>query len=90
MKKKITVLGAGMVGKAIIYDLAEKYEVTAVDVDERALQFCYEQYGVKTVHKYLNNPQNIKEVVADADFVVSAVPGFMGYNTLEEIGRAHV
>lgn len=85
MKKKITVLGAGMVGKAIIYDLAEKYEVTAVDVDERALQFCYEQYEVKTVHKYLNNPQNIKEVVADADFVVSAVPGFMGYNTLEAV-----
>lgn len=85
MKKKITVLGAGIVGKAIIHDLSKKYDVTAVDVDERALQFCHEQYGINTVHKYLNNPQNIKEVVADADYVVSAVPGFMGYKTLEAV-----
>ena len=85
MKKKITVLGAGIVGKAIIHDLFEKYEVTAVDVDEKALQFCQKQYGINTVHRYLNNPQNIKEVVADADYVVSAVPGFMGYKTLEAV-----
>ncbi|MCF8335230.1 MAG: saccharopine dehydrogenase NADP-binding domain-containing protein [Bacteroidales bacterium] len=85
MKKKITVLGAGMVGKAIIHDLSGKYKVTAVDVDEKALQYCHEQYGIKTIHKYLNNSQNIKEVVANADYVVSAVPGFMGYNTLEAV-----
>src|SRR6056297_1544669 len=85
MGKKITVLGAGMVGKAIIYDLSQKYEVTAADVDEKALQFCREQYGVNTVNKYLNNAENIKEVIADADFVVSAVPGYMGYMTLEAI-----
>jgi lysine 6-dehydrogenase len=85
MKKKITVLGTGMVGKAIVADLSEKYQVTAVDVDEKALNYCHEKYGVKTIQKYLNNPQNIKEVVTDADYVVSAVPGFMGYNTLEAV-----
>ncbi len=85
MKKKITVLGAGIVGKAIIHDLSEKYEVTAVDVDEKALQFCQKQYGINPVPRYLNNPQNIKEVVSDADYVVSAVPGFMGYKTLEAV-----
>jgi lysine 6-dehydrogenase len=85
MKKKITVLGAGVVGKAIIYDLSKKYDVTAADVDGKALQYCHEQYGVHTVRKYLNNAQNIKEAIADADFVVSAVPGFMGYRTLEAI-----
>jgi saccharopine dehydrogenase-like NADP-dependent oxidoreductase len=85
MNKKVTVLGAGMVGKAIIYDLSVKYEVTAVDVDEQSLEYCNREYGVKTINKYLNNPENIKEVVADADFVVSAVPGFMGYRTLEAV-----
>ncbi|MFP4619849.1 MAG: saccharopine dehydrogenase family protein [Bacteroidales bacterium] len=85
MKKKIIVLGAGMIGKAIIHDLSDKYEVTAVDVEEKALDYCSKQYGVKTINKYLNNPQNIKEVVADTDFVVSSVPGFMGYNTLKAV-----
>ncbi|MBT7820075.1 MAG: saccharopine dehydrogenase, partial [Chloroflexi bacterium] len=35
--KKITVLGAGLVGSAIIKDLAEEYSITAVDLNQKLL-----------------------------------------------------
>lgn len=85
MKNRIIVLGAGMVGKAIIYDLSEKYEVTAVDVDENALTFCSENYNVDVIHKNLDDKSCIKEIIKDYDLVVSAVPGFMGYKTLKAV-----
>ena len=38
MNKKVIVLGAGLVGRAIAIDLAGQFEVTAVDINEEALQ----------------------------------------------------
>jgi len=36
--KKIVVLGAGLVGNAIAIDLNERFDVTAVDIDEESLR----------------------------------------------------
>lgn len=83
--KKITVLGAGLVGKAIAADLCPDFDVTAVDVDAAALARLRARYSVKTVEANLADAEAVRRVVGDADLVVGAVPGFMGFKTLEVV-----
>ncbi len=83
MTKKVIVLGAGMVGRAIVFDLSGKYNVTVVDIDESALENCKEHYNVRTINEDLSDINSLAEILDEAELVVSAVPGFMGYNTLK-------
>jgi saccharopine dehydrogenase-like NADP-dependent oxidoreductase len=83
MTKKVIVLGAGMVGRAIVYDLSGKYNVTVVDIDESALEYCKEHYNVLAIKEDLSDITSLAEIIDEADLVVSALPGFMGYNTLK-------
>lgn len=85
---KIVVLGAGMVGKAIAIDLQKKHTVTAVDLDEKSLAFLSENYGINTQAMNLMDEDAIKSVIADCDLVVSAVPGFMGYDLVRTVIEA--
>jgi saccharopine dehydrogenase-like NADP-dependent oxidoreductase len=85
--QKIVVLGAGRVGAAMAIDLSKKHEVFSVDFSESALSRLA-QYNIKTVQTDLSVAENITEVVADCDLVISAVPGFMGYETLKTIINA--
>lgn len=86
---RIAVLGAGMVGSAIALDLAKNYAVTSFDANAIALQ------KIKTVNPF------VETVVADLlqystydnwlstfEIIVTAVPGFMGYKTLEAVIKA--
>lgn len=82
--KQITVLGAGMVGRAIARDLAKSYTVTSVDLDEGNL-FLLAQYGINTIAADLSDAKNICALIKNADIVVGAVPGFMGYKTVETV-----
>ncbi|MEJ2412209.1 MAG: saccharopine dehydrogenase C-terminal domain-containing protein [Anaerolineales bacterium] len=84
---KIVVFGAGMVGSAFIKDLAEEseFEVLAVDFSDQALQNLQGTPSVTVQQADLKKPGTIPDLVKDADLVVSAVPGFMGFNTLQEI-----
>ncbi len=81
--KKILVLGAGMVGKAIAIDLCKSYKVTSADIDQKALDFISEHFPIKTINADLDNNEALMKIIKDFDFIVSAVPGFMGYKTLE-------
>jgi saccharopine dehydrogenase-like NADP-dependent oxidoreductase len=84
---RVTVLGAGLVGGAIARDLAlEKgWAITAVDRAPKLLRTLQQQAGIKTVLADLSEPDALKAVISDADLVVSAVPGGMGYATLRQI-----
>jgi saccharopine dehydrogenase-like NADP-dependent oxidoreductase len=84
---RITVLGTGMVGSAIAKDLAEEkaFDVRAVDVNETALQKLASEPGIESVHADLREKKQLNSVVADADLVISGVPGFMGFETLKRI-----
>ncbi len=86
-KKKIMVLGAGLVGGAIAADLAARHDVTAVDIRDEALAPLRRQ-GVKTLRADLSVPGSIPRLVEPYDLVVGAVPGFMGYQVVKEIIRA--
>ena len=83
--KKVSVLGAGMVGKAIAIDLQKSFEVTSYDINEDNLKFLSEKHGIKTKKADLSAAEKIHSAVKDADFVVCAVPGFMGFETLKQI-----
>ncbi len=86
---QIAILGTGMVGRAMALDLAKKYNITSFDASEQSLQLLADKSSaVKTIKTDLSNYQNYPAMLSAFDFVVSAVPGFMGYKTLEAIIKA--
>ena len=87
---RITVLGAGLVGHAIVVDLARdgEFEVCAVDRDPAALGRLASAPGVRCSEVDLSQPESVRQVVADADLVINAVPGFMGFETLRAVIQA--
>jgi len=86
----ITVLGAGLVGSAIVEDLTQEIDfcVTAVDVNPAVLQALTAEIPVRRICADVREPGRVAEVVADADLVICAVPGYMGFETLQRIIEA--
>ncbi len=86
---QIAILGAGMVGSAIAVDLAKRFSVTSFDKNEEQLQAIVKKNNtIKIVHADLTNYNNYSTLLNEFSFVVSAVPGFMGYKTLQAIINA--
>ena len=83
--KKVLALGVGLVGKAIAIDLSIDYKVTAADKDEVALKELKKTHKISTLPIDLANKKLLKKAVADFDLVVCAVPGFLGYTTIETV-----
>lgn len=85
----IAVLGAGMVGRAIALDLANDYEVTSFDVSaENLLQLKSRNDKIKTFLADLADYKTYPDLLQAFDLVVTAVPGFMGFKTLEAVINA--
>ena len=85
--KKIIVLGAGLVGKAMAIDLAKSFDVTSVDINEQALAEVSSQ-GIKTQKVDLSDLQLLSSTLQPFDLVVGAVPGFMGFQTVKTVLEA--
>lgn len=88
MKKKIVVLGAGRVGKVIAADLSEEFDVTSADTNPNALEFLAQRYPVQGHVADLADPRAVSVVIGNADLVICAVPGYMGFNTLKTVIEA--
>ena len=86
----IAVLGAGMVGRAIALDLAKDYTVTSFDLSAINLEELKEQESLlyKLLPLIFLNLTEYKNWLSPFDLVVTAVPGFMGYKTLEAVINA--
>lgn len=85
----IAVLGAGMVGRAIAMDLSKDYTVTSFDLSESNLDELKEKdASIKTVVANLTLFGEYEKWLEPFDLVVTAVPGFMGYKTLEAVINA--
>ena len=80
------VLGGGRVGSAIVRDLTadDGFSVIGVDLDPVRVERMTD-FGADGAVADLSEPGNVSEAVADADLVVGAVPGFMGYRTVERV-----
>lgn len=82
----IAVLGAGMVGRAIALDLAKTFHVTSFDIHTQHLQLLLQKNpSIKTQEADLQKHSHYAEMLAPFDFVVCAVPGFMGFAALRQI-----
>ena len=85
--KKIIVLGAGLVGKAMAIDLAKNFDVTSVDINEEALKHVA-SFGIKTQKVDLSNHSLLTSILEPFDIVVGSVPGFMGLQNAKTIIEA--
>ena len=82
----IAVLGAGMVGRAIALDLARKFSVTCFDLNAENLEALKQRNPeIHTVGADLSQFAEYKNLLSSFDLVVTAVPGFLGYRTLETV-----
>ena len=86
MKKKIAVLGAGMVGSAMAIDLSNEFAVTSVDLNVQALNYIkLANSSINTLQFDLKNINGYLELLKPFDLVVTAVPGFMGFETIKAV-----
>ena len=82
--KNIIVLGCGRVGRTICEDLSNNFSVSVADISNKNL----EKLKSKKIKKKIFDISNKSELVNNIkhfDLVISAVPGFMGFNTLKTI-----
>src|SRR5687767_2799771 len=82
----IAVLGAGMVGKAIALDLVKDHSVTCFDLNSENLEEVQQRDSrVGIAANDLSDHRQYPDFLAPFDIVVTAVPGYMGYKTLEAV-----
>ncbi len=87
--KNIIVLGAGMVGSAMAIDLAKKHKVTATDLNATTLNnLKQKEESIATIVLNVNDLELLKKTILPFDIVICAVPGFLGFKTLETIIKA--
>jgi lysine 6-dehydrogenase len=95
LKKKVTVLGCGLVGSVMALDLAadEAYDVTICDASRENLEKTRAKAkGPVTLCTDVDfaSPDSITASVKGQDLVIGAVPGFLGYAMLGAVIRAGV
>ena len=84
---RILVLGTGLVGKAIVFDLAahEDFEVLAVDQNKE----CLDTLPVET--RCLNLKEaDLTTMCEGFDLAVNATPGSMGFSILEKLAQTGI
>ncbi len=75
-----------MVGGVMAIDLAKEHTVTSIDVNEKNLEKVRQQNAViKTIQADLKDYKSYKELLKPFDLIVTAVPGFMGFDTLKAV-----
>jgi saccharopine dehydrogenase-like NADP-dependent oxidoreductase len=86
----ILVLGCGLVGSAIAIDLAKEtsFRVTVADISEASLARLSGLSSVRCVREDLSSTERVRELAASFDLVIGAVPGFMGYRTVQSVIEA--
>jgi len=88
---KVIVLGAGLVGAPIAFDLAKdnEFDVTVADFSLTSLNKFGKYDSIKTIQLDVSNKDNLASVISDFDFVLNAVPGFLGFETVKTIIEAN-
>jgi saccharopine dehydrogenase-like NADP-dependent oxidoreductase len=85
MNKKVIVLGAGLVGSTIAVELSKQYEVTVVDLNEGALSKLKRCFGIKGIQADVTERKTLENLIEQADLVVGAVPGFLGFDVIKRV-----
>lgn len=87
---RITVLGAGLIGRVIARELAgeEGTQVSVYDADPDALERVGRETHASIHTADLSRPDAVSAAVADADAVVGALPGSLGFSMLRAVIEA--
>ena len=87
---KIIILGAGLIGKPMLLDLLEEQnlQLAIADISEKKIHELTSQYDVQGIVVDLSDRAKVHQTVMPYDYVINAVPGFMGYKTLEAVLEA--
>ncbi|MDT8393681.1 MAG: saccharopine dehydrogenase C-terminal domain-containing protein [Bacteroidales bacterium] len=84
-KKKIIVLGSGLVGGPMARDLAAEFEVSLTDIKEDRLKKAINKFPIKGIVSDVSDTKNLRRLISDQDMVINAVPGHLGFKTLETV-----
>ncbi|MCK4549237.1 MAG: saccharopine dehydrogenase NADP-binding domain-containing protein [Candidatus Krumholzibacteria bacterium] len=89
---KVIILGAGLVGGPMARDLAkdEGFEVAVADISSRNMSKLDDAPEIRKVRADLSDGEKVRKLVAGADYVINATPGFMGYSVLKSVIEAGV
>jgi len=83
---KAVQLGCGLVGSVIARDLAMDYDVTVVDLNEKALEALKSKVpSIRTVVGSCTDRELLEPLLRDADIVTAGVPGRFGYKMMETV-----
>lgn len=74
-----------MVGRAMAMDLSKKHQVTSIDVDKNALLALVNKPNIQTRILDVTNHEALASSIRDFDLVISAVPGFLGLQTMLQV-----
>lgn len=79
-RKKVVVLGCGLVGSILVQDIASsgEFEVLAIDQDETALDRLPELPNLGRRKADLSSASALVSILREADLAAGAVPGFLG------------
>ena len=88
---KVIILGCGLVGGPMALDLAKdvRFNVTVADKNLDILKKLKTKCkDISTIQRDLINSKDVTKIVSEYDFVINAVPGFMGFETAKAIIKA--
>jgi saccharopine dehydrogenase-like NADP-dependent oxidoreductase len=90
MKKRVIVLGCGLVGATMARDLAgdESLEVSVADVSEKNLARVSSARNLRAVRADLGTPHAVGELVKDYDVVAGSMPSTLGFMVLRAVIEA--
>ena len=84
-QKKIIVLGAGLIGKAVAIELSKEYDVTSADIQLCSLEALSPQYPVTVIPCDFKDIGSLKQLISPFDLVVNAVSSSICFETLKTI-----
>ncbi len=82
--KNVTLLGAGLVGKAIAMDLKKHVHLHVLDSREDEILFLKAQ-GISAEKCNVTDAEALQKAIRQADLVVGAVPGAIGFQTAQTV-----
>jgi len=84
---KVLILGAGLIGCPMAVDLASDnlFQVAVADISEENLNKIPKDLRITKIKQDLSDKNGLKALLENYDFVLNALPGFMGFDTLKQV-----
>jgi saccharopine dehydrogenase-like NADP-dependent oxidoreductase len=87
--KKAVQIGAGLVGSVIANDMSQNFDVTVVDLNEKALDSIKAKNPkLKTAVCSVTDEAKLTEIIKDADIVTAGVTGKFGLAMMKTVLKA--